>query len=400
MLSESLGNLLRPKKVAVIQVQLMGDEDYRYSVAIFSNSGGKFTAEFVATPSTDLTLGREFTPGMPYLLHLFGKGVVEKVGGMDLLEQVISGSDDGDVGLVYQHVESEGQVYTSFARKESFEEVLATLRRHSVFPVELILGSGFQQLYTELSSISSAEKLELGYGYSLIFGEERWRLTRTKEETEDGRTHFLGEDIASSNFRLYLIALLFFVRGEVVQPEFQPAAVLSNKAKFNQQQKFKIASVGVLLLTFVALLINTFLFSSVSEEHGRLSAELQQNRHKLSVLDSLERSITQLEQNIPGIRGDAKFPSSYIFDRLGSTLPASIALQSAELNPVNGKILDGEEITVKSGILLVSGITGKFSDLSLWIDMLKKETWVTEVELVNLQDVERQKAFIIRIQII
>jgi len=398
MLSESLGNITKPKKVAVIQVQLMGDEDYRYSAAIFSNSGGKFVADFVASSSADLSLGKEFASGIPYLLHIFGKGVVEKVGGMDLLGQVISGSADDDGGLVYQHVESEGQVYTSFARKEAVESVLASLRRQNIFPVELILGSGFQHLYVGLSDISGEENLEIGYGYNLVQVEGKWTLTRMNGLNEDGRTNFLGEDIAATSFRLYLITLLFFIRGEIVQAEFQPAEVLSNKAKFHQQQKVKIASVGVLLLTFLALLINSFVFSSISEEHTRLSGELQHNRQKLSMLDSLERNITQLEQNIPGIRGDAKFPGSFIFDRLGATLPRSIALQSAELNPVSGKIHDGEEIKLKSGIMIISGTTGNSGDLSAWIDVLKKEEWVTEVELVNLQDVERVKAFVIRIQ--
>lgn len=398
MLRNGIQKLLQPKKVAVIQVQVLGEGDYTFSAALFSNKAGAFVAESVAEPSSTLALSKEFTPGLPYLLHVFGKGIIEKENAIGPHEQAAPTLGKDEDGLVFQSVETERYAYTSFTRKETIDSLLVMLKAQSILPVELVLGSGFLVRYASLQRPTAGSDVSLGYGYRLLLQGESWRLGKDASEAP-AQFSFLGEEIAIASLRLYLIATLFIVNGQVVEPHLQPEVVLYNRAKYRTQQKVKVASIALLLFTFVVLLVNSFLFSGISEQQVRLSSELQQNRQQLAVLDSLKRSLTQLEQNIPGIKGSVKFQPSYVFDRVGSTLPASVVLQSADMNPISGKIRDGEEVKVKSGIFLISGTTRSSGDISAWIEALKREAWVTEVELVSLLNVEQQNQFVVRIQL-
>lgn len=394
MLSGSVRNLF-VKRVVVVDIFTTSDSSLLISCGVFSikQKGISLEESFSISSLSDYPLQK--LAKYPIIIVLNGKGVVQK--------QTRLGNGEGDEGTsFYQGINDEfyksvaiSSKYAgiAFCRKEHLEPVVDFFTENSIPILDMVVGSLFVISLFEKLGVESSY---IGHGFEFTDG----LITRKQEHQagEEEEVDFLEGKIRRDQILQYCAALLYHTYGRVDLSFELPPKVLESRVKYlSYKRNFPVFSALVLLL-FILVLIS----GRLREESSVRIANVYQTRVRVEKAISKEKA---LKSRSVELTREANRISTYfedhpfVLDVIGETLPLNVVLKTIEINPLTSKLVNNQEVLVRSGIVLIEGVTQSPIDVTSWVNQLSTEEWVERVSIRSFTSNDKSYQFELEIYI-
>jgi Tfp pilus assembly protein PilN len=319
----------------------------------------------------------------PINLHIDGKGVIHK--------QVDSASTDikkilpnADISNLYMdsHEPINGAYYKSIVRKSAVDAVIQELQKQGFVIQSIAIGPqsyfSFKELFPELPHIIHTRKST----YQLNSSGEI--IIHSENPEQNNSVDIANEQLNMYELIPYLSALLFFINPVNLEDnkEYLPQLNFEN---FIYKKLFGYARWGVLGFFFILLLLNYFIFDSISRKTTVLQTESQSNNQLITEIRALTRELEQKETMIleSGLSSQSQF--SLLADKIGLSVPRHIALMAMSFSPIAEQLREGEEIQVVKKTVLIEGSARNSLELNDWLKILRKENWIEKIDILNYE---------------
>ncbi|WP_461630268.1 hypothetical protein [Labilibaculum euxinus] len=277
--------------------------------------------------------------------------------------------------VVQQMDMTDGRMLLALMRRDLLASIIKEFSEHNLWIVDIFLGPICFQSLSSLLPEGEAKLLVPGVELQFVNGKlNDYRKSETKPQEY---YHLGGENLWANQLLPFASGLSTLVVGESRNlPE--EVQVLADEF-FARQVVIKGGALSLVVI-FLSVLINFFVFDSLRKKQSQLSAQVETGRNLLTRLDALKIDFSQKEDFLLKSGLNTQSRLCFYADRLVVELPESVRLQSMEVNPLQKKIRKGKEIQYNVGNILVQGETDQPMDLNRWIQNLKKEEWVDKVE--------------------
>lgn len=341
----------------------------------------------------------------PVILSFTGKGIIhkkilvsenEKMNLENLVNQNFATVNKNDFHI--QLFKSDSQTnFICLCRKEQVKHILDDFYKNSIQLVNVFIGASVVNALASINILrnyiyTSSYKISLINGYTNeVFHESKSDITESL---------FIDDNIIISpqNIIPFSCCFSYLTQQNIcysLDSEF-------NLLPLKYYQKIKINALLVFLISlfFIISVVNSVIFFQKFEQDSNLQAELDlyetKNTQITQLLESYQKKKNLIEK--AGILSNKKL--SVFADNIGSTLPDEIILRELYFNPL---ISDGEEdslIDFQENILIIKGNCNKSLFLNEWINVLKSQNFVKNVNLENFkyQSEGEQPNFILKVE--
>lgn len=188
-----------------------------------------------------------------------------------------------------------------------------------------------------------------------------------------------GESITSGLLPLYADLVAFYSGDRENNP-----LIAKSRNEYVYGRVVKYLVVSSLSVVLLLLLVNFFIWDSLRNQNTELTFEVARNVQLLSELEEKKKELKEKESLVAQYIGtNEKTHYAWYADKLGATLPAGIRLLLMDIRPLNKKLKSGLAIEYKNGLIEVEGDAGNMSQISEWINAIRKENWAKQVELIS-----------------
>jgi Tfp pilus assembly protein PilN len=376
-------NIIHPNRVVAISVYYIDQQAARYQASILKKVGSKIEVEKISEQEDNLeALSDYFLKNIPVVLNVSGRVVLNKI--VDkadfeaTAEQFISGDNESD--FYGYAIEQDKQTTFSLIRKELLEGLLQEFRALKSEVVYLGIGP-FGALILSQFGLTDATEIPIDGGI----------LTNTEEQPE--LKYQAANEINKSAAQLsigdqqlfdyqtlsYSLALAYLLKESLGQ--FYKEAPKRIVRDYQFKHLLRLLRFPALIIIFIGLLANFFVFDSLRKKENVLQGQLNMNAGLIEKLDSLENELRAKESYIEFI-GLNKTHFSTMLDQLAQTVPSGITLESLEMNPIQKKLRDTEPLNFGQGIEIY-GLANNSLTLNKWTKQLVNLGWIKNVEVVN-----------------
>ena len=268
--------------------------------------------------------------------------------------------------------------FISVVRKESVDLVLEQLKAKKFSIVECSLGPfAVLNILPLLGKIDNEIKFA---HHSILFNDALAEGINFSEEISDENKFTIGtQQIPSETLLAFAVAFQqLFSSSKKADAKIESIAFV--KEEFFRNRKFKTGGVGLLLCTFILLIINYFVFSHYWNKKNELENKFQTDGGALAKVRELEKKVESkrsfLEQ--AGLLGASH--NSFYADQVAAELPNEILLSELNIAP-RLKISQEDSIGFTPGKIEIDGSCSKSVVLNSWMQKLKTKPWVKNIFL-------------------
>jgi Tfp pilus assembly protein PilN len=158
------------------------------------------------------------------------------------------------------------------------------------------------------------------------------------------------------------------------------------KAETEALSKKKLQVYGsiVLAITFLLLLINFILFSSLNADNIKLAYRVSSTARTSSDIKSIQDSIKSKELELQLLGWDNGVSKARLVDQMASCLPQEVTWKLVDINPVdNNESRAQRTLIFKNRQIKIAGLSDKVIPVNEWIARIKTQHWVKDVTLDN-----------------
>lgn len=365
------------RRIAGVTVSFKNREEIVYHAIIVSKNRNSITIDSTVSGCNTLEKIKEALPqNCPVVVNIEGWGVlVKKLSkNTDGVVDTTLIPDNNDDFEVFMHDQTEN-VIASVVRKELLTEVITEFRRLSLNLAGMSAGPGAVGLLIPILGMDG--KQPVGSWSLEIVGNEITEI-KTLQEQEYCEYYFGGESVSS-----LLLGSLGLVVGYLSgNTGSEPVNDNLNGAFVYRRLTF-LSTLAVFLILFAALVINFLLFDRYSKKYDTVSNEYIRNETIIRELRNAEEELKKREAIISGTGLERKNQFAWYSDRLALLKPAKVLLTRLAIQPPERKIQVGREIIFKSNLLIVEGETSDLIQVHYWINHIRKEEWVLDIELAS-----------------
>jgi len=336
---------------------------------------------------------------VPIFLNIRGRGILskkvshqEEVSDLNLIKMALPNVKANELYFYSEKISKE-HTWIQFVRKSIVDEVFRKFGNAKLNILSLTLG------ITELNNIVDYIGVQRVVVDSDIVEFTGGRLSGTIETSEPVGDVKLGEDLISSQWLMsYSAAFNHFVKRGVygVQSEYTNI----EKIEFINRKLFGIGLKIVLTFFLATLLLNFFLFQNFTSTYDNYYEQLQLNRSYLDRLNQLQEEKENKDKFFLKTDLVSASNSVYYADRLASSKPNGITWDELNINPsIKRKIQKGEDIEFKIKTINVSGQVESSVVLNQWIEILKNESWIKNINIKGFQIQENNQTSKFNLQI-
>lgn len=343
---------------------------------ILENGSIDRTDAFFSIKNSDLkpVEGLADQSGLPVIVVFTGKGIISKTiarnkGSESVdIQNALEGYQSTE--LLYTDTLEENRIHLDIIRNDQAKELIS----HSELETSKIVhvSIGYHSVWEIKPFFGSAEKLNVGNA-ELSF-DANGITGISKSDIFPPIYDFDGDHIEGSQL-VHLASAMSFLK-----------SVFSGSEKETGLEEFygraikKMGLVG-LAAAFAVLLVNALVFMNLQSKHDRLSTELQGHLAKVSQLERLERDVQIRTELLARSGGDLHGKYASLIDRIGTTVPTSINLNSLEIHPLKERRFDSDPIEIEAKSVLVKGQSASSTDLDSWISELQSVRGIERVEI-------------------
>lgn len=311
---------------------------------------------------------------VPLVLNLHGEGIVIKnlrnttiVTDKDIFNFALPSAKWEDFGV--QIVRQE-YVYCALMRIEKINELIDGIEQHNKNIIGLSLAS-----FPVIHLIEILKHPNFIIAGNTKFDFEGNSLSSVETSSEQ-KEYVLDE------YRLDSAALAAFaVSYQCFLNEIDFIGVRDFRENERKDSAFKFlynrAKLFVPLFFLLLLLVNFFVFSSLSRSNNNLAGKLEVNRHLLDELNKLKGEVQLKESFLTSGDWFERSNASFYSDRIGASVEEGLALTQLNLYPITEE-KDGSW-TYEADKVIVKGETNSALILSDWTNRLEQKEWVNEI---------------------
>jgi len=176
-------------------------------------------------------------------------------------------------------------------------------------------------------------------------------------------------------FQLVLVQKIEAIRAEV--PALEDA--FKNVA---DEKKLKANAFIILCVFFVLLLVNFFLFSSLTSSNETLADQVSRSVQSTEDIQKINQQVQQKEALLKTLGWEGAVNKAGLIDEVASLLPAEITWHEAAVDPpdLNGNRTQ-KSIVFANREIRIAGNSEKIIPVNEWIARIKTKPWVKNVQL-------------------
>lgn len=265
--------------------------------------------------------------------------------------------------------------WISLIRKTQLKTVLESFQKEDFKIININIGSLASAVFVPLLE-SGIAKIPFGKT-SVKFIPDGIQISKLIEDEEKNYSDLI-KNLEIEYYPAYASGISTLL---AIENQIENVSELSEfKREFEEELLFKKLGWFGLISFLVILLINFFLFSNFSNRQQELSYELAVQGRKIQLLDSLSREV----ENYNSLETQSNLfrlsQTSFYADEIAQTIPNEILLSILNIFPVHQ---DKKDKKLKFDFeILLKGTSSKSSVLNAWINKLKEQDWIKEVQVL------------------
>lgn len=369
-------------EVCALEVQY-NDSQITYNYVILKNTGKKLEIVQKGSLKDDLELPKQVLKlKLPLVLVLNGKGViVKKVNVLEgefelkrLIEDNIPALNLNDL-MVQVYMQSDNTAFVCFCRKDIVNGLINELVKSKYDVVNVLIGAssilGMKPFWNDLNCIPSTLQL-----IELRNGQIESLIPITKEVSSIK----IGDLILDKeNTLAFSAGVSYLTQRKIVQNADKSFDKIYND--HIDRNKLKVLTLLLVAMAFLMAVTNVIFYTNYFDKNNKLEAELgvYQSKHdQINQLLSAYESKKSLIENA-GLLNKNKL-SEYA-DKIGECLPQEVILNQLYFNPLKESESKDSLIEFKAKHLTIKGNCNKSLIINDWLNVLKMQDFVKEVNL-------------------
>ena len=396
-------SFLKANVIAGVEVIISSSNSYSFSFMLLRRQKDNIKIELREEEINDFDeLKKKLSTSIPIIISIDGKGILHKFVKIEkkeentsIINQVLPNSSILDFYIQKVNTSENEKIIASIARKGLIDDLLEMFSKNKFHVIDLYLGPFIVNI---INSIVAVETIKTKL-FLLQF--ENNQIVNFEKTDSQNENYLIGtETINSNEIVSFSSSMSYFALNDNITSIIHPE-IIKAKDEAVFKRFFTIFGWGFLIFFFSLLFINYLFFNSYSSKFNDLSAQIDQNKNYISLLDTLKKQY-QFQQQLfsnNGYLSNTRF--SFFADRLALLLPANISLTTMQINPLLNKPKNNEEVSFQRNRILIRGIANNSFYLNEWINKLKIEKWISEVKILDYkyEKTENNGEFAIEIKI-
>ncbi|MCD4664838.1 MAG: hypothetical protein K8R68_06160 [Bacteroidales bacterium] len=390
---DSIWTKFKQKQIGCVELHIKEDNSSFFNFVMIRLEKDKLNFDKVKTGiETFDELKQEVGRNLPIILVLTGKGVIQKKvnnsgseNKIDQLRKVFPNAKPADF---YTSIIDLGndQELIGVTRKEQADKLIHNFTTDKYSVVDLFIGAGV--VFSIQNAIKSLPHHINITNCVLDLVQKEITQTNTMEDIIE-----IGDEKISSYSLPGLAAGYNYLVEHGGEYIGDISIIQESSVEFIYRQKFRMAGLSMIIIFFLILLVNFFIFDHYNSKYNHLSSNLTEYQGFLNNYKTLKKELDdkKLLLNETGILEPSKV--SYYADRIAADIPKGIQLDKMEINPVIRKRSNEKQLKFTNGLIIISGKANRSTVFNDWLNVLGEYEWVKKVGkfTYNKQDESRNE---------
>ncbi|WP_417887125.1 PilN domain-containing protein [Zunongwangia sp.] len=293
----------------------------------------------------------------------------------------------------YETLEEGNYVFVAICRKSEVIEIIEFYKKYNIFCINL----SFVFFKTSILKKVLPENFIAGQ-FSIKTKQQIITNYEYVEDITDLDTKYkIGEDLINSVFLPNVCAFSVYFE-KAIDPDLE-TYLSKNRTHAIQNKILKTGlPIGLGIILFI-LLINTIIYTHYFNKLENLKINQQYEIAKLNNYKSLEKEIDSLNHDLLQLNNKQLYPPSYVINRIIAVVPTSISIFNLSYQPILKRIENNSSIQLKKNSIDIQGNTSDPTSVSLYLNQLENEPFVSEVKIKNFQQKDNTYTFYITLQL-
>jgi Tfp pilus assembly protein PilN len=375
----------RINEAAGVDINIMPDGEIVVNICKIIIERNKLTFD---KKVTDLQKPQDLTKHLaaktPVALNISGKGVLEKqVEKIEELDEsnfskILPNANIND--FYFQNCLSGEWSFISVIRKADANKWVELLKQLGLAPLLLCLGPfPVKNIMPQLNIYGDEIVFN---GYNILRNEQMdWVSVHYNAINHSPFPLKIESEPVDEKLLMPYAAAFQLVLSDKIDP-ISTDALNEELGKLIEEKKMKTYGAITLLVFFVALLINFFLFSWFNSTNARLAEQLSTSAQNIDDIQEINKQIRQKEALLKTIGWEDNINKSALVDQIASLLPHELSWKEVEINPIDLTESRNQKVVVfQSKKIRIAGNSEKIIPVNEWVARIKSKPWVKNVQL-------------------
>ncbi|MBI3133505.1 MAG: hypothetical protein HYZ14_02410 [Bacteroidetes bacterium] len=370
-----LGNI---NQLVCVTVQLNGDKTLFHYIMMKKTRGEITFGKMNKRIGSVEELVKEVSFRHPVLLHFTGKGILNrKIRREENYRHAILLNAQLDDFYFTDYLE-EKTAYCSVIRRNTVHELLAEFAKHRLNVVGISSGP-----FVSVPLVPFFDKSSFVIDDIALTVEKDKVVSFEKREDPAGSINIGADRIDYDVLGSVALGANYFNPSDRVMLSVDSPVFMTNLEEARQKNIF-FRFGKMLMIFFLTLLAANYFYL------GHLNTKIEENfvvlsefEDQLAMLSTLEEEKDRKE-NLLRSSGllNRQFLSFYLME-LSHSVPSEITFETITVRPLISEIKKKQKIEFYDHLIQISGRSKTSDLLSRWIDELKKEEWLSKVDIVD-----------------
>ncbi|WP_425657342.1 hypothetical protein [Tenacibaculum ascidiaceicola] len=281
----------------------------------------------------------------------------------------------------YQHEKINGNIFLAVTRKSYIDNLIELYSSNQISVLDFSLGN---LSVFEIANLFQTKEVTTSNSKILI--EHGKIINITPKHFNNKNYDINGLNIDSNSLLSLGIIISFYLKTNFYHTKTHFDS-FKNKVIFNKGYKTTLS------FCLVILFINFLFFSSYYKKVTELSSYIEINNSTKENLKLLGDEVIEKEKLLNQIQNYSSISIAKYIDEITHTIPNTILLTELNYQPFLNTIKEEKEIKNELKTIRISGNFKSNSDISNWVDIIEKLTWVKEVSRLKIENTKQTFKF-------
>lgn len=329
---------------------------------------------------------RKIPPNSPLIISVDGINVIHRIVSQTSSDnpilQAFPGARAKDF-MIQRHVTKEDKMIISLIRRDEFNELIKTINEMGLLIYDIRLGPFSIDNLPDITNDTGELRIPFYVLYIKNNGVTGFEKSLYKSIEDNYFIDFDGDKISSE----YLVPL------SVCCGYYQTTGKEEIDLIFNDQRRElaakKILSVTVLpfvLVVFMALMLNFYLFSRYERESRLLDQALLSGRQQIVHIDSLRKAVASKQKVLETKQNEDARLFAFFSDKIASCVPEGILFQEMNIYPQVSAAQNRNTFLFQDSTIIINGFTDNSVTLELFVKSLSAYSWIESVKILSFSE--------------
>jgi len=380
------------RRIAGLEYYVNDNEEELFSVSLVkqSRNGMKLISSF--RDITKEELSKHLPTSIPVVLGISGKFILSKI-----VENLNNEADDVLLNRVIPNallkdfylqktLLSDGLISLSISRRDFIDSIIEKLAKFEISIVHVVMGVDHVPLFLKAVNYSTDISVIKIPGYSITFmNDSVSQVLLSSDESNLTVLSFNDKNVGALNLFSFALSFVNYFSHELSQARIRTVFESRRDYKYSAGIRKGIALFSLGLITI--LLINQLVFYFQNNKSSEMKSKIIANENSLNEYNEVKKKYGEKEHLFTSSGLTIASYTSIFIDQLSEKIPSSIVLSAINVQPFKiDKTQDQDRVYFESKKIIVEGFCSRTPELSEWINIIKKNSWVKDVLLNNINN--------------